>query len=159
MRKLSLACVVTLAWTVPAPAEQPLPLADGKWELTGASAKLEKLDGRDVLSVENGIAFRRDVRLSDGQIDFEVQLTRRRSFVYLMFRMADDRELEEIYLRPHKSSLPDAVQYAPVYQGASQWQLYHGPGATAPVAFEPGAWTPVRVVLAGEKSALFVSDL
>lgn len=159
MTKLSLAWVVALAGAAPAAAEQPLPLADGKWELTGASAKLEKLDGRDVLSVENGIAFRRDVRLSDGQIDFEVQLTRRRSFVYVMFRMADDRELEEIYLRPHKSSLPDAVQYAPVYQGASAWQLYHGPGATAAVAFEPGAWTPVRVVLAGDKAALFVSDM
>jgi hypothetical protein len=82
----------------------------------GASATLERVDGRDALSVESGVAYRRDVRLQDGSIDFDVQLTRRRSFVYVMFRMADDRGYEEIYLRPHKSSLPDAVQYAPVYQ-------------------------------------------
>jgi len=137
---------------------QPLPLtADGGWELRGG-AKLERLDGRDVLSVESGLAYKRDVRLQDGTIDFDVQLTRRRSFVYLMFRMQDDREFEEIYLRPHKSSLPDAVQYAPVYQGASAWQLYHGPGATAAVTFEPGAWTHVRLVLQGQKAALFVGD-
>ena len=82
---------------------QPLPLTDGGWELKGPSVKLERYDGRDVLSVENGFAYRRDVRLQDGSVDFDVQLTRRRSFVYLMVRMADDREYEDFYLRPHKS--------------------------------------------------------
>ena len=138
---------------------QSLPLTDGGWELKGPSVKLERYDGRDVLAVENGFAYRRDVRLQDGTVDFDVQVTRRRSFVYLMFRMADDREYEDLYLRPHKSSLPDAIQYAPVYQGASAWQLYHGPGATAAVTFEPGAWTHVRLVLSGEKAAVFVGDL
>jgi hypothetical protein len=138
---------------------QPLPLTDGGWELKGPSVKLERYDSRDVLSVENGFAYRRDVRLQDGTVDFDVQVTRRRSFVYLMFRMADDREYEDLYLRPHKSSLPDAIQYAPVYQGASAWQLYHGPGATAAVTFEPGSWTHVRLVLQGQKAALFVGDL
>jgi hypothetical protein len=138
---------------------EPLPLADGGWELKGPSVKLERYDGRDVLAVENGFAYRRQVRLQDGTIDFDVQVTRRRSFVYLMFRMADDREYEDLYMRPHKSSLPDAVQYAPVYQGASAWQLYHGPGATAAVTFEPGAWTHVRLVLSGQQAAVFVGDL
>jgi hypothetical protein len=138
---------------------QSLPLTDGRWELKGASATLERHDGRDALAVENGFAYRRDVRLQDGSVDFDVQVTRRRSFVYLMFRMASDHEHEEMYLRPHKSSLPDAIQYAPVYQGASAWQLYHGPGATAAVTFEPGAWTHVRLVLQGEKAAVFVGDL
>jgi hypothetical protein len=151
--------VVAAALALPAAAQQPLPLTDGGWDLKGASAKLERFDGRDVLSVENGFAYRRDVKLQDGTIDFDVQLTRRRSFVYVMFRMAEDREFEEMYLRPHKSSLPDAIQYAPVHQGSSAWQLYHGPGATAAAAFEPGAWTHVRLVLRGEQAALFVGDL
>jgi hypothetical protein len=142
-------------------AAQPraVSFADGGWQLEGSAAKLERYQDRDVLSVENGVAYRRDVKLMDGTIEFDVQLTRRRSFVYLMFRMAADDEHEEVYLRPHKSSLPDAIQYAPVYQGASAWQLYHGPGATAAVAFEPGAWTHVRLVLRGERAALFVGDL
>lgn len=149
--------VATLA--LPAAAEQALPLTDAAWELNGPGVARERHDGRDVLSVENGIASRRDVALQDGTIDLDVQLTRRRSFVYVMFRMAGDREHEEVYLRPHKSGLPDAVQYAPVFQGSSAWQLFHGPGATAAAAFEPGAWTPVRLVLRGERAALFVGDL
>ncbi len=144
----------TLPAAVAAP--QALPFSDPRWELQGAGARIERVDGRDTFAVDTGFAYRRDLRLQDGSIEFDVQLTRRRSFVYLCFRMADDRELEEVYLRPHKSGLPDALQYAPVFQGQSGWQLYHGPGATAAAEFAPGAWTRVRLVLSGSRAALFV---
>jgi hypothetical protein len=51
------------------------------------------------------------------------------------------------------------VQYAPVWQGRSSWQLYHGPGGTAAVSFEPGAWTHVRLSVQGRRAALFVGDM
>ena len=158
IRRLLGACAAAVACAETARAQEPLPFSDGKWELPAKGAALEQVDGREALAIENGLAYRRDVRLQDGTIEFDVQLTRRRSFVYIAFRMADDREHEEFYLRPHKSGLPDAVQYAPVYQDQSAWQLYHGPGATAAIEFEPGAWTHVRVVLAGRRAALFVGD-
>jgi hypothetical protein len=137
---------------------QALPFSGGGWELKGDAA-LERVDDRDTVRMDNGWAFRRDLRLEDGTVDFDVQLSRRRSFVYLCFRMQDEREFEEMYLRPHKSELPDAVQYAPVYQGESAWQLYHGPGRTAAVRFDAGRWTHVRVVLKGRRMALFVDDM
>ncbi len=137
---------------------QSLPFAGGGWELKG-DAVVEAFEGRDTLRVGDGWAWRRDVKLEDGTIDFDLQMSRRRSFLYLAFRMQDDREYEEVYLRAHKSELPDAVQYAPVYQGQSAWQLHHGPGKTAAVRFEPGRWTPVRLVLKGNRAALFVGDL
>lgn len=135
---------------------QELPVSDGKWQLEGKGIAVERIDGREAFAVETGFAFRRDVRFQDGTIEFDVQLTRRRSFVYLAFRMENDAEHEEIYLRPHKSGLPDAVQYAPVYQGQSAWQLFHGPGATAAVDFDPGVWTRVRLVVQGRWAALFL---
>jgi hypothetical protein len=147
--------VVCAALAAPA-AGQDLPFTDGKWDLGAKGAKLEQVDGRDVLTIENGIAWRRDVQLQDGTIEFDVQVSRRRSFVYLWFRIEKEGELEEFYLRPQKSGLPDALQYAPVFQGQSQWQLYHGEGGTAAVEFEPGAWTHVRVVLQGPRAALFI---
>jgi hypothetical protein len=135
-----------------------IPVDDGKWDLQGPGVSVGTHDGRAVINVETGVAFRRDVSFQDGTISFDVQVTRRRSFVYLWFRMADDRETEEFYLRPHKSGLPDALQYAPVFQGHSQWQLHHGPGGTAAVEFNPGAWTRVRVVARGTQAALFLGD-
>jgi hypothetical protein len=116
-----------------AASERPLPFTGSGWELRGDRTRLVQAEGRDVLEVETGFAFRRDVRFQDGAIDFDVQLTRRRSFVYVYFRQVADGEREEFYLRPHKSSLPDAVQYAPVWQNSSTWQLHHGPGGTAAV--------------------------
>ena len=72
--------------------------------------------------------------------------------------MAADRDHEEIYLRPHKSNLPDALQYSAVFRGNSGWQLYHGDGGTAVVDLPQGEWIHVRVVVQGEKAAVFVGD-
>jgi hypothetical protein len=151
--------LLSCALMAQAATERPLPLSDKAWELQGERSKVVSEGGRDVLEVETGTARRRDVPFEDGTIDFDVQMTSRRSFVYVEFRGAGDGEYEEMYLRPHKSNLPDAVQYAPVWQGRSSWQLYHGPGATAAVPFEPGAWTHVRLIVAGRRAALFVKNM
>lgn len=139
-------------------AGRPLPF-DKDWNLVGQSIAVVKDGSRDILQVENGYAHRRDIQLENGMIDFDVQLSRRRSFVYLYFRVAGEGEREEIYLRPHKSGLPDALQYAPVWQERSQWQLYHGPGGTAAVPFDPSGWTHVRLVMQGRHAAVFISDM
>ena len=155
-----IACVLfSCATAAQTATERPLPFSDKAWELQGERTTVVKEGERQVLQVESGTARRRDVQFENGTIDFDVQLTSRRSFVYVEFRAAGDGELEEVYLRPHKSSLPDAVQYAPVWQGRSSWQLYHGPGATAAPSFEPGAWTHVRVIVEGRRAALFVKDM
>jgi len=139
-----------------APAAPDLPFAQG-WELHGDAARVTE-DGRDALAIGTGWAYRRDVQLADGTIEMDVKVTRRRSFVYVTFRMEDDQEYEDLYLRPHKSGLPDAVQYAPVRQGRSAWQLHHGTGATAAIVFEPGAWTRLRLVLNGRTAALYMGE-
>jgi hypothetical protein len=135
-----------------------LPFSDHRWELHGDSTRVDTLAGRESVRMETGVAVRRDVRLQDGTIDLDVMVTRRRSFVFVGFRMQGDEEYEEFYLRPHKSTLPDAVQYAPVFRGQSAWQLYFGPGATAAPAIEPGVWTHLRVVLSGTRAAIFLGD-
>jgi hypothetical protein len=135
-----------------------LPFSDGGWKLDGPRVSTGIVEGRDALQTETGFAVRGDAAFENGTLEFDVEVTRRRSFVFVSFRIHDDGTREEFYLRPHKSSLPDSVQYAPVYQEESAWQLYHGPGGTAAIAFEPGTWTHVRVVVAGTRAAFFVGD-
>ena len=148
--------VVAALGTVMAQA-RAIPLDSG-WTLTGDGTRIEEYRGTQALRVRTGRAIRRDVSLQDGTIDFDMAVTPHRSFVYLQFRMVDDDNHEEIYFRPHKSSLPDAIQYAPVWNGESNWQLYHGKGGTAPVAFTRDEWIHVRVVISGQRAALFVGD-
>jgi hypothetical protein len=154
---LRLAATVVLLSLAQSGPDRPLPF-DKTWELE-EGASVVKESGREVLQITSGFAHRRDVKFLDGTIDFEVQVTRRRSFVYVNFRAQAEGEHEEFYLRPHKSELPDAVQYAPVWQGRSAWQLYHGPGGTAAIAFQPGVWTRGRIVLQGTRAALFLGDM
>ena len=133
----------------------PLPL-DRSWELSGDGTKIAPHRGAEAVWIDNGRAIKRDVSLGDGTIEFDVELMSHRSFVYLQFRMESDTEFEEIYFRPHKTGLPDAVQYNPVWRGDSFWQLWHGPDAVASPRFRFGGWTHVRLELQGPRGALFL---
>jgi len=148
---------MTLPLSAVSLAAQQISFSDPQWKLSG-DARVESFDGRQVLTIENGAAERRDVKLEDGTIDVDVMTSRRRSFVYLNFRVQNEGEQEEFYLRPHKAGLPDAVQYAPTYQGQSAWQLYWGPRGTAAPDIVPDAWQHLRIVLAGRRAAFFLGD-
>lgn len=158
MRSILLGCLCLFPAVSATAQERPLPF-DGSWVLHGERTSIVADGGRQVLQIESGEAHRPDVRFADGTIDLDVQLTERRSFVYVFFRIAGEGEREEFYLRPHKSNLPDAVQYAPVWQGRSTWQLRHGPGGTAAAGFTAGEWTHVRVAVRGRQAAIFVGDM
>ena len=45
-----------------------------------------------------------------------------------------------------------------MWNGESNWQLYHGKRGTAPVALARDEWIHVRVVLSGGRAALFVGE-
>ena len=154
LRLLILTCLAG----APLAAQGALPFTDGKWELRGDSTVLSTVDGRAAVRMYTGGATRRDVRLEDGTIDMDVFMSSRRSFVYVGFRMQDDQNGEEFYIRPHKSGLPDAVQYAPIFQGQSAWQLYHGTAGTAAANVPVNAWTRLRIVLSGRQAAVFLGD-
>ena len=152
----ALATVLTLC--APPLVAQQLSFSDPQWKFQGDSTKVETFDGRQVLRIDNGAAERRDVRLEDGTLDVDIMTSRRRSFVYFNFRVQNPGEYEDFYLRPHKSGLPDAAQYAPVFQGQSAWQLYYGVRGTAAPDIVPNVWQHLRIVLSGRRAAFFLGD-
>jgi len=100
-----------------------------------------------------------DVELEDGWIDLELAVGTERSFHGIVWRAADDRNYESFYVRPHQVGNPDAVQYTPVTNGISSWQLYHGEGFWAPLRFPVGDWFRIRVDFAGDRAEVRVGDL
>ena len=156
MRSLIL-LLVTAA--VPAFAQERRIPFDSGW--TYSPADLHSVGpflGRESLRLRNTVALRSDVSLEDGTIDFDLAVTGHRSFAYIQFRQTAEGENEEIYIRPHKTNLPDAVQYAPVFRGQSAWQLFHGPGYTARVPIARGEWIHVRLVIQGQRAAFYLGD-
>lgn len=134
--------------------------ADPAWVFNG-DARAGSWQGRPALLLRTGNALRPDVEFSDGTVEFDMLPTDRRAFLGLDFRVPEGRRghREDVYLRLHKSKLPDALQYTPYYHGRGQWQLYHDRWATAAAPFVAGEWQHVRVEVAGERAALFVGDV
>lgn len=152
-----LTSLLTIALAASTPARE-LPFTDAAWKTTDPKARVESLGGRNALRLTTGMSIRRDVDLTDGTIEFDLWSTGERAFAYLHFRMQSEAESEAIYFRLHKSRLPDAIQYDPFYQKLGNWQLFHGPESTAAADLQAGRWMHVRLVLSGEKAALFLGD-
>lgn len=135
-----------------------LPFNDPAWKISDPRARVEMLGGQRALRMTTGTAIRRDVQLKDGTIEFDLWSSGERAFAYLHFRMQSEDESEALYFRLHKTRLPDAVQYDPFYQGVGNWQLFHGQDSTAAAPLPAGRWIHVRLVLSGEKAAVFLDE-
>lgn len=150
---------VLLAAIGPAPSAaaqvERLAPGDTTWTFTGESG-VRVRSGQDVIYLRRGRALLTDVVFSDGTIEFQFLPTDHRTFLGVLFRRGEGDHTEDIYLRLHKSGLPDAIQYTPDYRGHGQWQLYHGPGATAAARFAPGRWQRARIEVEGNRAAVFI---
>ena len=137
--------------------ELALPPDSPRWELEG-KAIVDEYQGRKCLTLDGGGASIRDFELRDGVIDVDVATTAVRGFFGIQFRI-QGKNGEWVYLRPHKSGLPDAIQYSPVLNTGLNWQIYNGPGFTAAVDIPKGDWFHMRIELTGAQAKLFVSDM
>jgi len=139
-------------------AQHSFPFDSDDWRIEGEATLETDATNNSVLSVGSGKATLDDADFQDGTIEFETYVSGDRAFVYLMFRGQNDAEYEDVYFRPHKSGLPDSVQYAPVFQGRSAWQLYHGDGGTAPGRFPVNEWIKIKVQADGNTASVWVGE-
>jgi len=99
-----------------------------------------------------------DFILRDGVIDVDVSTPARRGFFGIQFRIDGDNG-EWVYLRQHKSGLPDAIQYTPVLNTGLNWQIYNGPGFTGAVDIPKDVGFHVRLEVTGSQAKLYVKDM
>jgi hypothetical protein len=143
----------------PSPAETIVPPDASRWELEG-KAKMVEHRGRPSIFLDGGAATLKDFEMRDAVIDVDVSTPASRGFFGIQFRVAGDgRTGEWVYLRQHKSGLPDALQYTPVLGNGLNWQLYNGPGFTGPVDIPKDAWFHLRLEVSGAQARLFVKDM
>lgn len=127
------------------------------WALTDPEATIESVDGRTALTLQNGVAFVEDVALTHGVIEVDVQASGR-GFAGIAFRAANASTYEKVYVRMHKTGSPDAVQYTPVFNGITSWQLYGPPTHWGTATFDAATWTTLRVEVHGTRLRVFVGD-
>lgn len=160
------AVAVVFGGAAPAPtplaAAKPtlsIPPDSPRWELEG-QAKVAEFLGRKCLLLDGGAASVKEFAMRDGVIDVDVATPAKRGFFGIQFRVSDDGAGGEwVYLRQHKSGLPDAIQYTPVLHTGLNWQIYNGPGFTGPVEIPRDAWFHLRLAVTGAQARLYFNDL
>ena len=136
-----------------------IPPESPRWELEG-NAKVSEYLGRKCLSLDGGAATLKDFELRDGVIDVDIATQAKRGFFGIQFRIANGgTDAEWVYLRPHKSGLPDALQYTPVLHTGLNWQIFNGPGFTGALDIPKDVWFHVRLEVVGAQAKLFVMDM
>jgi len=141
------------------PAAMAVPPDPSRWELEG-EAKVVEHQGRQSILLNGGAVTLKGFEMRDAVIDVDVSTPASRGFFGIQFRVAGDgRSAEWVYLRQHKSGLPDAMQYTPVLGTGLNWQLYNGAGFTGAIDIPKDAWFHVRLEVAGAQAKLFVKDM
>ena len=155
--------VLVLFFQCAARAQTPqtlsIPPDSPRWDLQG-EAKVAEYQGRKCLSLDGAAASLKDFEMRDAVIDVDVATPAKRGFFGIQFRItSDDANGEWVYLRQHKSGLPDAMQYTPVLNTGANWQIYNGPGFTGAVDIPKGVWFHLRLEVTGAQAKLYVKDM
>jgi hypothetical protein len=150
---------VVAAANAQTPQTLSVPVDSPRWELQ-EQAKVAEYQGRKSLFLNGGAATLKDFEMRDGVIDVDVATTATRGFFGIQFRLDQDGSNGEwIYLRPHKSTYPDAIQYTPVLNTGANWQIYNGLGFTAAIDIPKDSWFHLRLEVAGAQAKLYVKDM
>ncbi|TNF70793.1 MAG: hypothetical protein EP299_13345 [Acidobacteria bacterium] len=154
MRRLSLVAVFVLAITPGAAAQQAIEFSGATWTVAGEVVKAEDFLGQEALRFRSGVAYLSGMELENGTIELDVATTGHRSFVGVVFRESEStREYGNFYLRPHQSGRFDALQYTPVFNGISAWQLY--PEHNASQVILRDQWLHLKLVMSGSRLEAF----
>jgi hypothetical protein len=113
--------------------------------------------GRDATILSGGSYALKDVDLKNGRMEVDIAMHGQRGFVGMVFRYQSSDDFELVYLRPHKSLLPDAIQYAPSFNGLTTWQLYSGDYMAA-AEMPHNRWVHLMIEFVGTTANIYMDD-
>lgn len=128
------------------------------WRINAREATTQRRLGRDALVLSAGRVWRDDIDFTDGVIEFDVAFDEGTAFIGPMWRAESDRRFEEVYFRTHLSGKPDAVQYTPVENGVSAWQIFSDKNAIAALDLKFGEWNRFKIVVKGDRAELYFNS-
>ena len=124
------------------------------WNATNKTT-FEKFDNKETLVLKSGRITVKNEKFTNGTIEVDVYANSKRSFAGITFRKQNNH-MEEVYMRMHKSRQVDAVQYTPIFNNESNWQLYRE--YQAKVSFKNKGWNSLRVEVKNNSAQVFVNN-
>jgi hypothetical protein len=154
-----IARILALVPALAASAAQAQSQAGSVWNLDYAKVADGPPPQPNHIALVAGMATRPDLRLENGVIEFDLAPPSER-FAGVAFRMQNGANYEIVYFRPADDGTRwAAMQYQPVFDGETTWQLYHGAGYEGPVlASLGGKDLHVRILLSGSRADILLGD-
>lgn len=136
-------------------AQTVIPFNSPRWKVKGKTPFEEIHLGKPALRLQESGLLLEDANFKNGIIEFDIALAADRYFPAIEFRMQDENNYEQYYVRPHQSGNPDAMQYTPVYNDLPGWQLYHGPGYSNAALLPVDRWLHIKLVISGTQGEVY----
>ncbi len=135
-----------------------VPLTPEAWTATDSIRFLNHLD-LPSLYINRGVALLQGAALENGVLELDAAASDTTNFMGLVFRAANPRFSNVIFLRPGESGTEESVQYGPAFNSLGvAWQVYHGEGANAVVELARNRWIHLRLELEGPVARLYVDS-
>lgn len=128
-------------------------------QFTVAAQNIEIADylGREALIFSFGRLWLDDSNFTDGVIEFDIAFDDRFGFAGVIWRGSEDGDREYLYVRTGNSGAGDALQYTPIQNGNSAWQIYSDSHAQAAPGFTYEGWNHVRLVVVEDRADVFIN--
>lgn len=156
MQKIIYLLIVLLSFQVSIAQDSftKIDMVNANWILP-KEATFERFDNRETLLLNGGRATVKNQSFTNGTIEVDVYANSIRSFAGITFRKQNGN-MEEVYMRMHKSNQADAIQYTPILNNESNWQLYKE--YQAKVLFKNTGWNTLRLEVNNKSAEVFVND-
>lgn len=138
-------------------SQQQIPFDSTNWDL-GENSFIETYGGYECLNANNATTLK-DFIFKNGIIEYDVLIQPGVGFPGLRFRDDEKGNFELFYIRTHQSGNPDAMQYTPVPNQMSGWQLYHGDGYSAAKQYHYDEWFHVKIVVSGDRGEAYIENM
>lgn len=128
------------------------------WDVQAERAELVTFKGKLALALEKGGLWADDANFEDGVISFKVAYPEHRAFIGAAWHIQDRTNYEEMYFRSHLNNTPDTIQYTPVNNGRSAWQIYTDGNALAPAIQDYDDWNDVKILIQGDRADIYFNS-
>ncbi|WP_299626638.1 family 16 glycoside hydrolase [uncultured Tenacibaculum sp.] len=128
-------------------------MSSANWDLP-KGAKFEKFDNRKTLILPRSRATVKNLQFKNGTIEVDIYANSKRSFAGITFRKQNNT-MEEVYMRMHKANQADAIQYTPIFNNESNWQLYREYQAN--VSFKNIGWNTLKIDVNNQIADVYVN--
>ncbi len=151
--------IIHALFALPATAQDTALEYEGQvWRVAAQEAEVTNYLGREAIKLMRGRLWADDMVFTDGVISFDAAYAEQQIFIGASWRAASDRHYEEMYFRGHLNEKPDALQYTPVENGNSAWQIFSDGNGIAPVSQKYDGWNKVKIVVQGDRADIYFNS-